>query len=622
MLLVAALVSSCVRSEVDTPNAESGDTTGQISFGSAADWTRGEVINSVSSLSLYSIFSYKKWTDAVAADMLPFFTGDYKSTLALTSTDGSALSYSGGPHYWPTGDSEYLHFYAIHPTTELDIAFDENSGKPAFNYTMSEWSQDNEDIIFDAQFDMTQADSNSGTVNFDLQHLLTRLSLEVQLSGSASDGYGIIDGEDTNEYKVNGITFYGLYNNATLNIDLANDGSRVLTWDVDADNTSTIDLTATQGYSVESVDTAAALTTTNFTDVMAEGKSIFVLPQSLTAKRTALEEDGGDAGTAPTVQIRIRRSYQASASSDERTNIIYASQTITVPPSSGSDGWEPGQWNRLQFTFNLDELDDYDTPLTLFSQIYAWTDTTVDVDVSPNVYIYSSANEIEVENGATTADMCFYTNYQYDLRRHKRKVELDGVSYTEATGFTFYTVSGDSDAGPYDPIVVYRGVEYEYVYEANADGGYDLYLENSDTDVKTLIVQVDGIADLSAFEYTKSEDIDGDGIEEEISWMDFKIKPYDTELYEDVDMSSYDFTYSVAKTTRAEAGLYVNTSVENESYGINKADDDSVYILRLNINQSHMTDNTFVGKIGAEMISNGGGLVTYKFPITLTMKTE
>lgn len=621
LMLVSLLAIGCGKNELDTIPTENEDSSGQISFGIGTDGTRGKNISDTDDIPSLTVYSYyadyaataadvTSWDNITADDLLSLFTSDINTPFTLTN-DGYGLgisdswSYTGGKQYWPWGDDEKLSFIALYPQEELTLTPNEDSGKPEFSYTMSELANENDDIVIDGKFDMTKDDSSNGCVDFGLQHALTKLTLKVNYSGEL-DELDRLGADGTEEiFVVNGISFSGLYNNATLNIN--SDGTTSWT----KDETNTIEVTAAQGNTILPIYTydelgnvsginPDAVLSTQSKSVMETDEAIFVLPQQLDTQRTS----------APKAKVRIRRLYFTveDVANGNTTNpsgeILYSTTEITIPSAEGSDGWVQGEHNVLSFTLELDKLSSYDTPLTLISQIYDWTDIDVNATVLPNIYIYSSDSDLELSSNETTADMYIYTNYTYDLRRPKRNIELDGSS-TEAAGFTFYT-SGSTE--PLEPLLVFNGTDYYYVY----DDDNNLYIstDNTYSQDDTKIEQVDGIADLSDYE------VDG--------WMTFKIKPI--EGYE-----AADFTYQALKTTRDDLGLYTNSTIEDEFYGINKGGDDAVYILRLNVDNDHLmneggdasanptTDDYgyFTGSIGAEMLSNGGGKITYKFGVSL-----
>ncbi len=621
LMLVSLLAIGCGKNELDNIPTENEDSSGQISFGTGgADWTRGKNISDTDDIPSLTVYSYyanyaataadvTSWDDVTADDLLPLFTSDINTPFTLTNNGyglgiSDSWSYTGGKQYWPWEDDEKLSFIALYPQEELTLTPNEDSGKPEFSYTMSELANENDDIVIDGKFDMTEDDSSNGCVDFGLEHALTKLTLKVNYSGEL-DELDRLGADGTDEiFVVNGISFSGLYNNGTLNIN--SDGT--MTWT--QDETNTIEVTAAQGNTivpiytydesgnVSGINPNAILSTTS-KSVMETDEAIFVLPQQLDTERTS----------PPKAKVRIRRLYftDEDVANGNTTNpsgeMLYSTTEITIPSAENSDGWVQGEHNVLSFTFELDNLTSYVIPMTLISEIYDWTDIDVNVTVHPNIYIYSSDSDLELTSTETTADMYIYTNYTYDLRRHKRNIELDGSS-TEAAGFTFYTSSGTCC----EPLLVFDGTDYYYVY----DDENNLYIstDNSYSEDDTKIEQEDGIADLSPYE------VDG--------WLTFKIKPI--EGYE-----AADFTYQALKTTRDDLGLYTNSSIEDDFYGINKSGDDAVYILQLNVNNDHLMNeegddyaNTttddygyFTGSIGAEMLSNGGGKITYKFDVSL-----
>lgn len=642
-LLLAVLMSGCAKDELDAGSTESVDTSGAISFGASADWTRGAEVETITSLALYSIFSYGEW--ATATDISSYFNSDYTSSIELTSEDdGATLEYSGGTRYWPTGEDQYLNFYALYPESELDVTFDSESGKPVFNYTMSTLANENDDIIFDARFDMT-SQTSGGVVDLTMEHILTKLTLEVKTSGSLpeDDDYGVAGYDDY--FFVNGISFTGLYDGATLNIDT--DGTT--SWTIVDTTKETIEVTAAQNNTLipiftyddagnaTGINSSAALTGT-MTSVMEEGEAIFILPQDLGVNRVV----------APTVTVRIRRIYYtpadilaaAGGTPTPTGEIIYVSDPIEIPIPTATDetytGWVKGMHNVLQFTLDLNKLGEFDTALTLISTIYPWSIVNVDVDVSPNIYIYSSDSDLTLSSTDETADMYIYTNYTSDLRLSTTKEELDG-SLTTANGFTFYPYGSSTS---YVPQLV--SPESTDGNEVLLEWGYDAdgnYVVGGTRDETTGVITggtklttydgAEGFPDMAAY-FWDSNDVPGEAVacysygnysgtmSDEADWLKFKI----------TTDGGYSFYFYGALLVRGQLGLYVNSSVETDSYGVNKSDNDAVYILRLNIDQSHLMNESqdaaasgdygyFKGSIGTELLSNGGGKITYKFGVSL-----
>ncbi len=661
-------MGSCSKIEPTLEGGGSGDeTTTAISLGTDISWaTKGasvDELKDVAELTLYSFDAYNadSWWDVESSDDLaPFFTDNTTTPMTLTTSDYGATwdytSTTGGLRYWRADNEEAITFFALYPESELTTTFNEASGKPEFSYTMSEFASENHDLVIDALYDLNNEAAGGETVKFSLQHALTKLTLKAKINGTLlsddktysytyQDDGGDVTVYGDSKFFINGISFSGLYNGATLDIDLNDDDTRTIRWTLDKDNT--IEVTATQDNTLLPIFTydqygdvddinSAALLTDALTSVMKTGEAIYMLPQEL----------GDNRDVAPTVKVRVRRLYYTeddvvmvgdtgvpevyyqyadlnenvisadgilSTTPDDihadskvthhfkyntevpSGELIYSTNTIEIPSASDL-GWVQGEHNILEFTFDLENIDSYIIPMTLTSQIYEWTYIDVETTVHSNVYIYSSDSDIELESGDETAEVYIYTNYEYDLRRHKRNIELDG-SNTEAAGFTFYTSTDNC----YEPLVVYNGNDYYYVYDDNDN----LYLSTSATELENQIpiTQENGIAQMDGFE------VDG--------WMTFKIKPTEEDGYTEDD----DFTYRVKKSTRDLEGLYTNSTIESTSYGVNKSGTDAVYILSLDINNDHLYQSDgfgyFAGSIGAELLSNGGGKITYKFDVSL-----
>ncbi|MFI3283055.1 MAG: hypothetical protein SNG10_06010 [Rikenellaceae bacterium] len=665
LLLLTLLAVGCTKSNTDT--LIEGDDSKKISFGSSAIWTKGLEINDiadVSQLTLYTYYADEVWENATSDNLSHFFTSDISTPITLTAS-GSEYIYSGATQYWPQVEGGALNFFAYYPSSELTHTLNTTQGSdgmPIYSYSLSTLAEENHDLVCDMRCDMTSGDYD-GVVNFALQHILTKVELQARLIGTNSDA---IYGE---EFTVNGITFSGIYSDATLNIDFnEDDSSRTFSWSVD--DTSTIELTAAQANTLLSVDdnkakllTGTSSDTDNYTNVMAENRAIFLLPQELSSRPTR-----------PTLQVRIRRSYNNNAplasnvdtngeiltssgnfiagesvetylNSGDTVAFIYETTSVEIPPVSGCTGWEVGQNIIMSMDFNLNALDEYNTPLTLSSSIYDWTETEVDIEVNPNIYIYASDTNIDVSYEESTADIYLYTNYEYDLRVAKTKYELDG-SPTTADGFTFYPYyDGVYSTTPYtaqlvDPTSTDNN-EILLAWGYDADKNFVVGGTMDDNGVitgGTIVTGYDGGEGfLNMDAYLWKGTIPGDVIT--CYTYDYTFDSYSGEMNSSVDWlkfkitlsDNYSFYYYASLSTRGQLGLYTNSSVNGDnSYGINKDENDAVYILRIVIEDSHLLNSQgdyisqsdtygyFYGKIGAEILSNAGGSINYKFGVMLT----
>ncbi len=684
MLFVVAVLSSCAKDDVSL-SANVDDDPGSIKFSTYADWTKGAEVDEISDVSELCVYSYYLcgdgvndllWDDASADALQNFFTTDIYTpfTLTQTSTDGSTWSYDG-VQYWPVDETRKLSFFAHYPADALtSVAVD--GDKPQFSYTMNNFAGNNADLVCDALYDLSYSNTTNGKVSFDLEHALTKLTLKVRVKGSLDESPSY-DGKEY--FTVQGITFHGLSADALLAIDTSGN----MNWTID-DSKATIDLTATQGVTLlptpqqkavfvdvwndetkvfDSVFSHFEFDTENaynlldyktetdgvydYVDVMLnDSTAMFVLPQLLSTYRTestegesTADDDTADDDTAdvPTVSLRIARTYYAPKDANvsvleqgELMEVIYESEEITIPPATGKEGWEQGMHNQLSFTFDLDNLSSYHTPLTLYSTIYDWTDTTVEVSVNPNIYIYASDSEMSIGKNDSYADFYIYTNYEYDLRFIRSRTELDYTT-TTANGFTYYPfLSGvysptsftptlvnpnDSDAEvttTYSDDTLYIGGLPVSAYES--DGGDSFYEVSSDYFVKT---NPDGFTDVPCYQYG----VDSGNMDSKLEWLKFK-----------VTMGGTYFYYYLALSTRSQLGLYTNSSVgDDEYYGINKEGNDAVYVLRIEVDNSHLineggteyvydtaaTVGYLIGKVGVEMLSNAGGMITSKFDVKL-----
>ncbi|MFR9503781.1 MAG: fimbrillin family protein [Rikenellaceae bacterium] len=484
-LLLSIILNSCVKSDIDAVNVEGSDN--QILFGMSADWTRASVVDGLVDIPSYDVYSYYtqgvEWEDATSTDLKPYFTSSIATPFTITrygdSDSGYSWSYDGGARYWPAVTSNYLSFIAAYPISELSHSFDADSGLPKFSYTTLELATDNEDLVVDARYDLNSENVADGVVGFDFQHALSMMSFQVELAGELSADNSVAYSSDN--FSVNGITIQGLYNNADLSINNTDDGSRELVWNID--KTSTTDVTAAQGNTFKANSDYNLLDEKgNFYDIMSEGKGVFLLPQDIDTKRKS----------APTIVVRLRRSFYANKEDETNntlTEIVYESEPVTIPSgATESSSLEYGVHYKLSITINLADLDEYNTPLTLMSEIMDWTATTVTATINHNQYIYSSISEISAEkddDGGYYGDFQICTNYTYNLRVPHHREELDGT-ITSSRGFLYLSDDFNDDSGfisdntnhvdeyvvdgttykAFVPTLIstYYGVDYEIVY--------------------------------------------------------------------------------------------------------------------------------------------------------------
>ncbi len=363
----------------------------------------------------------------------------------------------------------------------------------------------------------------------------------------------------------------------------------------------------------------------------------------------------------------------------ENKELIYETEEYEIPiPTEAGGAWRVGDWINMIFTFYVDNS--HNMPMTVASTIHDWTETNVDVDIHHNTYIYSSSNNLEIQTDTDDSkygEFMICTNYYYNLRTPHHRTELDGA-ITSSRGFLFYSddYNGVSTDGYDSGTVTIDGTEYKTFVPTLMSGTYELKYAT-----ETNITTTDNII----YEYpdgyntpdtrrallngaTKSDIVYGtsnkyafilDGDKYRLLYLDPKQSGaltafnYETnaEGYHEIKLTNfadnegtvdfrviigdadgadatysddnpYHFDFKVRRSTRDEMGLYTSTAVDTDaSYGVNKLGTDAVYILRLNVDTSHLTEAnnfSFNDVIGVEMISNGGGLITSRFAVSLT----
>ncbi len=169
--------------------------------------------------------------------------------------------------------------------------------------------------------------------------------------------------------------------------------------DDNIDNQTIVEVVATEGNTLKEVADGDLTNynnnsgTDNYLDLLADGQGVYVLPQYLTSSYRT---------TAPTLSVRVRKTYTYDSTNDGVDNpteheMIYETSEIEIPRPMSDDktyqGWEPGLAILFSLTFDISKLSEYDTPMTLTSQIYNWTELDVDINVYRNLYTYSSVEE-------------------------------------------------------------------------------------------------------------------------------------------------------------------------------------------------------------------------------------
>ncbi|MFI3314569.1 MAG: fimbrillin family protein [Rikenellaceae bacterium] len=584
LIAIFLLLVGCKKDNSSLEDSSLFDSSStSISFANSADnWsTKGSVYgaDNIGDMMVYAYYtSTSYWANASSVESFMYNQKVARDYDAFNNSYLDTWSYSP-LKYWPNNDSEKITFYSFSPYgADIEVSYDSDS-KPLFTYTLSQFSQYNDDLTAGVAYDCTK---NSSGVDFDMEHALTRISISARTTNAPSEGD---NGEYNVKYSVNGITFFGIQSKGDLSFDESGD----ISWSPTS-TISTVDLTATQGNTLKAYDDQTLLdydsstdTSDQYTEISMGGMSMFVLPQNFK-----------DLTTPPTVEMRVRKTYDMYDDEEDPNHLtpishemFYSTKAVEIPTySSDADGnktWEIGQWLNMQFSFDVEDPDN-SMPMSVVSVVYQWTEVDLDIDVHPNIYIYSDTNGTIDATGQSTAEMMFCTNYEYDMRVAQQKFELDG-SATTARGFMFITASGTT----YVPILLDASdndAELTYSYESDGDLMINGVKVTYDTNGDPILTQY--------------EDANGN--------LKFKIKIADT----------YSFTYTVEKSNRKDKGLYTSTVVSGDSYGVNKEDDDAVYILTLNIEDSHLDSNgDFAGTISVEMLSNAGGLITADFPITL-----
>lgn len=629
-----------------------------ISFDNEA-LTKGAVATeeSFAEMELHAFYTYSI-DYCTITDVSSLFTTLMDCQLVKRSKEGDVYSdWTYYPYkYWPNNTNSRVTFFAFAPygaITRTDDA--DKAALPYFSYTHTALASESVDLLYDANFD-EQKSSSSGSITFDMQHLMSRLSLYGKLSGDVADG---------TKYYINGITLFGIHSKMNFATKADQTGYE---WTIDS-SLASIDYAITQGKSLLSVVDEGNCLTTESLALCVDDTAIFVLPQDV---------------SEVTLQVRILVVY-----SDGTSEIISSSNEIPMPTYDNSGTLAAGEWTKLSFEFDPEKIDDlYVEQMTVKAEAYEWTETEVDAEIHKNIYIYSSKQTIEAEldedDGSLYGEFMICTNYDYNLRVPHHHVELDG-EITSSRGFLFYTddfnnVSGttnevdtytDSDGNVYkifvptllsieedgegnksteqityatekntatfaddDPIYEYPdGYNNEDAHSAiegatkasikyGSSNGYAYLLD----DGLYRLLYIDPKTEcLTAFNYYDEED---NALYHEIKLTNFSadgtvyFKIVIGDIDNDQETADYSFDFQVEKSTREELSLYTSTAINGDnSYGVNKEGSDPVYTLRLSVNTEHLTIYNgfqFDDFIGVEMISNGGGMMTQLFSVLLT----
>ncbi len=436
--LLAAAIMGCTRDvELSSPSVSSSDA---IDFSATTEdsTTKGEIITTanIDEIDVYAYYTAQNaWLDEDVSPMLYMQNQSVSRTYYETTTSWGSWLYSP-IKYWPSNEADKISFFAFAPYDEIDVATDATTGKPIFTHTLSSYANENEDVLAGVKYDVT---NNNGPISFNLTHALTKLLLYARTEGENPAPF------ENEEYSIEGISIIGLYPTRTLEIDA--DGN--CSWSLSDDNASQekMYVAAAQGATLKGVydydlDNYIDGTSTdaNYTEVTAADNAIFVHPQEL-------EEND--------IQLRllVLRKYTKSSYDEATQKTIVTNEELTYQtqatylPTSVVDEWKAGAVIALYFSFDISNLSLNDTPLTVTSQVFQWTEADVDVDMHSNIYIYSSESDIAVEGNATEGyygEFMICTNYDYTLRVPHCREELDGA-ITSSRGFLFCSDDFDTD---------------------------------------------------------------------------------------------------------------------------------------------------------------------------------
>lgn len=651
--VAAAAATGCARDEglysqnIYQPSADA------IGFSNVDDssTTKGAIYEQ-SSLEQMEVYAYytaqNSWAAASgSSQVVPFMTAQQVNKVPIEGTTGSYWYYTP-TKYWPTADDDKITFFGFSPAAEMECTYDATTAKPTFAYTMSQYANENPDLLVATPlYDCTYSANGQSGVEFEFEHLMTRISLWGAIANDFTEEYYATQGEANVRYVVNGISFTGLHSQAEATYDATTKEWR---WSVaDGADDPTVDYVATQSKTLLAYDdTNAVLEADAKSLAIDDYTDIFVLPQTI-------DDD-------MKIQVRLRKIYDIidpdtgeTLSTDEE--LIYASADITIPTPSSSGEWAIGDWLKLTFTFDLAKIDEYTMPVTVSSEIMPWTTADVEVDIHSNLYIYSSDPDVEMyeSGGDLFGNFMIYTNYSYNLRVPHHREELD-YAITSSRGFLFCTEAFNTFdtsltehtgfvAGTYRVFVPTLlteegGKEIVYVTAKNIQEEPYSSLDTSGFTIK------EGSSNGYCFaNYTNEDGSQYNNLlyydpNNNNAITEFK---YYTEGYHEIDLTDfadangtvyftiiigdiyqtgtpYTFDFSVRRQTRGDLGLYTSTGVgTDDSYGVNKSDDDPVYTLRLSVDEDHFpASGLFEGLIGVEMISNGGGMITQLFSVTLT----
>lgn len=649
LLLFAALLSNCSKDDT-IGNIEEPFTIGNpISFTDAI-WTKGSIFTD-GQLTSMEIYAYDTGnTNYNTEDASP---QSFMTTQATRTDKNSSWSYPAEDiKYWV---SDHLTFFAV-PTSQFEITPNADINKlPKFTYTMGTQADDVDDITAAAAYDQSQESSNHGAVNLQFRHALTRISIYGGLKNfEEDDDFFLKQGITNVKYYIDGITFFDLESKG----DMSWNSEGKIEWNLTPYSTlSKIEYSATRGVTFADqplnpdLGEGVVYNGLEYFDVSKDGVSIFALPQNLNGKTLKMrilksfdtvellivQPDGvenenwekvtnsdGEARYVEIAQIVDGKKIYKTTSTDQK--MIHETAKVAIPSINNSGKWNPEEGIKMYFAFDCTS-DSYEMPMTITSAIFDWAPADINIDAHENVYVYSSDPNIKIDNNPAvnnTEQFTISTNYEYNLCVPHHRRQLDNEIIT-SRGFLFtqnnktytpilldirgITVNDLKDAKELVYVtksnLIEKGLSTDgyifgnngYAYERDGDTDYMLYYNPDNENSITRFPQnEDGELDLSKF-----------GIYNLTS----------TTTYYRIKISDNDyFDYYVIKTARNSSSQYSAPNKLNgvQANGINKDPYDPVYTLNFIIK------NNFLATISTEMISNGGGLLTQSFPITMTTK--
>ncbi|MFR9659882.1 MAG: hypothetical protein SNG04_05660 [Rikenellaceae bacterium] len=683
MMLLMAIAVGCRKDEtsLDELFAPSG---GEIAFASEDNWdtTKSTVIGeeTLKELGMEVFAFYTAAEEWSSADVAPQqFMID--QSVAYNS-ETSAWSYSP-VKYWPNNESEKITFFAFAPDLAINHSFD-TTGKPQFSHTLSTLASENEDLVAAVQYDQTKQgveESTSGSVEFSFAHALTKITIKAKIIDSSSDTKA---GDITNEkYIISAVSISGVQPTRSLTID----ENGTMSWSDDDDTQTPIEVTAAQGVTLKSKDDYNLLgnyddgkyVEEDAVSVMAENndRAIFLLPQELESGnlpklqirvRQSYEESGEEYEMIyQTVAVDFPTTATDGTIMTEWEMGQHIALTFTFDIGKLDQYETPLAVSSEVFGWSETDVD-----IDMHSNLYIYSSKS-DIDA-----VTETIDGVDVTYG----DFMICTNYDYNLRVPHHRKELDG-SITSSRGFLFYSndFADDEtlDVGTYSytdsegvvqnfkifipTLLSDDGDEIHYAKEANVTegaqiyqyagtdgydgtnyttlataalpkvdddgnvtdsgnitiGSHDLAYLNDNGTYRLLYLDPNNGGALTAFNY------DDDGEIKLSAFADIDEGTNDTTVKFKIQiMTYYEFDFQVTKSTRERQGLYTSGAISGDSsYGVNKSEDDPVYILRLSVNSAHLASAgyKFDDIIGVEMITNGGGMSTQLFPVTLTDPT-